>query len=88
MFFLSKIEQVFNVPARGCVIVPVALTEDRVSVGDGVQLRRGSGCLNARIMGIEMIKRRSGPCRVGFLLSKEISQSEVPAEAEIWIEKS
>jgi hypothetical protein len=85
--FLSKIEHVFFVPTRGCVIVPVTLAEELVSIGDGIQLRSpGAERIDAQITGIELIKHSSGPCRVGFLLSKEISKSQIPPEAEIWIE--
>jgi hypothetical protein len=85
--FLSKIEHVFTVPTRGCVIVPVALTEQSVSIGDLVQLRSPERNLEARIVGIQMITQISGPCRVGFLLSTEINKSLIPQEAEIWIGK-
>jgi len=88
LVFLSKIEHVFSIPTRGCVIVPVTFAEERVSVGDGVHLRSPGGQLDAQITGIELIKHSSGPCKVGFLLSKEISKSQIPPEAEIWIEKS
>jgi hypothetical protein len=88
MVFLSKIEHIFTVPTLGCVIVPVTLVELQVSVGDAVQLRSPSGNLDAQITGIELIKQLSGPCRVGFLLSKGIGRSQIQPEAEIWIEKS
>jgi hypothetical protein len=88
LVFLSKIEHVFFIPTRGCVIVPVTLAEERVSVGDVVQLRSPGGQLDAQIAGIELIKHSSGPCRVGFLLSKEISKSQIPPDADIWIEES
>lgn len=75
----------FTVPTRGRVIVPIALTEQSVSVGDLVQLRSPERNLDARIVGIEMIKQISGPYRVGFLLSNEISKSQIPPEAEIFL---
>jgi len=87
MVALSKIEHVFTVPTRGYVIVPVALNEQRVSIGDLVQLRSPERNPEARIVGIEMIKQISGPCRVGFLLSNEINKSQIPPEAEIWVGK-
>ena len=87
MVLLSKIEHVFTVPTRGCVIVRIALTEQSVSVGDLVQLRSPERNLEARTEGIEMIKQISGPCRVGFLLSNKINESQIPPEAEIWVGK-
>lgn len=90
MLFLSKVDYAFNVPTRGCVVVPVGLTEPelRVRVGDAIQLRTSSGFLDGCIIGIEMIMQRSGPCRLGFLLSKGIDKSKIPQEAEIWIERA
>jgi hypothetical protein len=87
MHFLSKVEYAFTVPTRGCVVLPVDFNdpESRVSVGDAIQLRTSSGFIDGHIIGIEMIKQRSGPSRVGFLLSKEIDKSQISQEAEIWI---
>lgn len=88
MVFLSNIEHVFTVPTRGCVIVPLAVTET-VAIGDTIQLRSGGACLDSRITGIEMITRQPGlPCKVGFLLSEEITKSQIPPGAEIWIRKA
>jgi hypothetical protein len=88
MVFLSKIEHAFMVTTRGCVIVPVALTDPnlRVRTGDAVQLRSANGTLDARVTAIEWITRRSG-CHFGFLLSKDLDCSQIPPDAEIWIEK-
>jgi hypothetical protein len=89
MVFLSKMEHAFSVTTRGCVVVPVALTDPdlRVKAGDAVQLRSANGTLDARVAGIEWLTGRSG-CRFGFLLSKDIDCSQIPPDAEIWVEKS
>jgi len=88
MVFLSKIEDTFIITGRGCVVVPVALTNPdlRVQNGDAIQLRSPNGTrLDTHIVGIELIKPISGPCRVAFLLSKEVAKADVPPETEIWI---
>jgi hypothetical protein len=89
MVFLSKIEATFTVPTRGCVIVPVALTDPelRVKAGDVIQLRSPGGCVDARIKQIEWLTGFQGTSRFGFLLSEEVSHSQISLEAEIWIAK-
>jgi hypothetical protein len=89
MVFLSKIEVTFTVRTRGCVIVPVALTDPelRVRAGDAIQLRNHNFCLNARVKQIEWITGNQG-LRFGFLLSEEVDESQIPREAEIWVENS
>jgi hypothetical protein len=88
MVFLSKIEGAFTVPTRGCVVVPVALTNPdlRVKAGDAVQLRGPNGCLDAHITAVEWLVRRDNGCRFGFLLSGNIDCSQIGSDAEIWIE--
>jgi hypothetical protein len=70
------------------VIVPVAVTT-KVQNGDAIQLRSAEGnVIYARIEGIEMIKMRSGPCRVGLLLSENVAMADIPWNAEIWVAAS
>jgi hypothetical protein len=90
MVFLSKIEAAFSVPTRGCVIVPLAFTNPdlRVKAGDAVQLRGPNGCLNAHISAIEWLTRSSNGCHFSFLLSEDIDCSQIPTDAEIWVEPS
>jgi translation elongation factor EF-Tu-like GTPase len=90
MEFLSKIQDVFTVPTRGCVVVPIGSSDLRLRVhpGDAIQLRGANGSVDARVTQIEWIKQESGPGRVGFLLSKEIIKSQIPDQGEIWIESS
>jgi len=88
MVFLSKVEIAFSVPARGCVVVPVALTDPnlRVKAGDAVQLRGPNGCLDAHIGAVEWLTRRDEEGRFGFLLSEEVDCSKIGPDAEIWVE--
>jgi hypothetical protein len=90
MVFLSKMEVAFAVTTRGCVVVPLTFTNPdlRVKVGDAVQLRGPTGCLNAHIRAIEWLTRGDDGCRFGFLLSEDIDCSRIPPDAEIWIEHS
>ena len=90
MVFLSKVELTFTVPTRGCVVVPVALTDPelRVRTGDAIQLRSPGRCLDARIQQIEWIVRRPGPNCIGLLLSGEVDTSQIPPNAEIWVDNS
>lgn len=88
MVFFSKVEAAFTVPTRGCVIVPVAVTST-VHIGDAIQLRSPHGdVIDTWIVGIELIKKLSGPCDVGFMLSKEVAKENVPLDTEIWINDS
>jgi len=83
VFLLSRIQDIFTVAGRGCVIVPFAITT-KVHNGDAVQLRSAEGnVVDARIKGIEMIKMLSGPCRVGLLLSENVAMRDIPLNAEI-----
>jgi hypothetical protein len=90
MVFLSKTEGAFTVAGRGCVVIPVALPESgpSVKVGDAIQLRGSSGTLVARVTAVEWLVREDHGCRLAFVLSKEIDKSQVPGDAEIWVEDS
>jgi hypothetical protein len=89
MVLLSKIENAFTVRGRGCIVVPVALTNPdlRVRAGDAVQLRGPNLCLDAHVAAIEWITRRDNGCRFGFLLSGDIDCSQIGMNAEIWVEQ-
>ena len=88
MVFLSKVEIVFSVPTRGCVVVPIALTDPnlRVKAGDAVQLRGPNGCLDVHVGAIEWLTRRDEGCRFGLLLAEDIDCSKIGPDAEIWVE--
>jgi hypothetical protein len=90
MVFLSRIETAFSVPSRGCVVVPLALTDPdlRIKSGDVVQLRGPNGRLDARISAIERLTRRDKGCRLGLLLSGEIDCSQIGPDVEIWVEQT
>lgn len=77
-------------PTRGCVIVPVALTNPNVRVkpGDAVQLRSPNGCVDAYICAIERLVRDSAGYQFGFLLSGDLDCSAIPTDAEIWIDQN
>jgi hypothetical protein len=87
--FLSKIELTFTVRTRGCVIVPIALTDPELQVraGDAIQLRSHNFSLDTQIKWIEWITGNTGR-RLAFLLPEEVDESQIPPEAEIWVENS
>ena len=90
MILLSKVEAAFTVPTRGCVVVPVAPIDPHVQVkaGDAIQLRGPSGCVDAHISSVEWLTRQSNGCQFALLLSGEIDCSQIPKDAEIWIDQS
>ena len=89
MVFLSKVESAFTVSGRGCVVVPVVLTNPgfRVKAGDFVQLRSPNFCLDAHVFAVEWLTRRDKGCRFGLLLSGKIDCSQIGSDAEIWVEQ-
>jgi hypothetical protein len=90
MRYFSSVEDVFTIAGRGCVVVPVIPSDVSFEIhnGDSIQLRNSSGVVNANIASVELLKPVAGPCRMAFLLSGDISKSDVPSETEIWVKYS
>ena len=88
MTFLFRIEQVFEISGRGCVIVP-ALVEGadfKVRPQDEIQLRTPEGhMLNTRIGSVEFLKRQEGMCRLAILLPPDVAKQDVPAGTDVWL---
>ena len=85
--FASKIDDVFQITGRGCVVVPgipksFGLT---IRIGDSVVLKRPDGTeLETTIRGLEMFSR----VPLDFtpvLLGNEISKDMVSLGTELWI---
>jgi translation elongation factor EF-Tu-like GTPase len=61
--FISKVEDIFQISGRGCVVVP-GIPKDggfRLKVGDPLLLRRPDGTeLSTTLRGIEMVEPRRG----------------------------
>jgi hypothetical protein len=92
MTFYSKVEDIFTIPGRGCVIVPATPSLDldfRLHANDPIQLRNPNGeVFDTRIVAIELAKPVKGACRMAFMLPKEIAKSNAPTGTEIWLENS
>ncbi|MGA2217484.1 MAG: hypothetical protein ABSG51_05325 [Terracidiphilus sp.] len=93
MEFFSKVENVFTIAGRGCVIVPAKPIEGvgfPVSLRDNdlIQLRGPAGFIDTHIAAIESLNVKPGPRRLAILLPSEIAKSDVSPEMEIWAESS
>jgi len=85
--FISKIEDVFQITGRGCVVVPgipESRTDLKIKVGDKVVLKRPDGSeVGTTICGIEMGNR--SPSRfIPLLLGSEITKDMAPIGTELW----
>jgi len=88
MTFLFKIEEVFEVPTRGCVIVPVIEegADFRIRARDAIQLRTPEGrTLDTHIGSVEFLKQAVGACRIGILLPSDVRKQDVPKGSEVWL---
>lgn len=84
LFF--KVEDVFHVSERGCVIVP-AIPEGldfNVRTKDQIELRTPDGrILQTHIASVELAKRRNAPCH-GDHAAAHVAKQDVPIGTEIW----
>lgn len=88
MKLLLKVEHVFDISGRGCVIVP-AIPEDldfRIRANDRIQLRTPAGqVFDTTIASIELAKQSNGrPCRMAIMLPRSILKQDVPPGSEVW----
>ena len=89
MKLFAKIEHVFTVSGRGCVIVPAGLIFPfSLHTNDPIQLRSPGGEIDTRIVAVESLNVKLGPRRVAFLLPAEIAKSDVSSATEIWAQPS
>jgi hypothetical protein len=89
MKLFAKIEHVFTVSGRGCVIVPAGLIFPfSLRTNDRIQLRSPGGEIDTRIVAVESLNVKLGPRRVAFLLPAEIAKSDVSSATEIWAQPS
>jgi|KBSMisStaDraftv2_1062788.scaffolds.fasta_scaffold650157_1 hypothetical protein len=92
MQLLFKVEDVFDLAGRGCVLVP-AIPEGldfRVRPKDQIQLRTPCGrLLETHIDAIELVKPLDGgPCRMAIMLPRELVKEDVPPGTEVWFPES
>jgi hypothetical protein len=86
VIFLSKVEDVFRIPGRGCAVVPALPgpnVDFRLRTHDSIQLRNPDGrVFNTYIASIEMVCGAKVSCRMAFLLPGNITMQDVPRETE------
>jgi hypothetical protein len=88
MTFLFKIEEVFEIHGRGCVIVPVIAEQAdfKIRPQDAIQLRTPDGrTLNTRIGSVELLKPEVGRRRMAILLPTDIQKHDVPQGSDVWL---
>ena len=88
MTFLFKIENVFEVPGRGCVIVPAIAggADFKIRPRDAIQFRTPEGrTLNTHIGSVEFLKPAVGSCRMAILLPSDVSKQDVPKGTDVWL---
>lgn len=88
MTFLFKIEEVFEISGRGCVIVP-AIDEGadfKIRARDAIQLRTPEGhTLNTQIGSVEFLKQAVGACRMAILLPTDVQKKDVPKGTDVFL---
>jgi len=92
MTLLFKVQDVFDISGRGCVIVPV-IPEDldfKIRAKDKIQLHTPDGrLLDTHIASIEFLygEKEGGRkgCRMAIMLPREFVKKDVPIGTEIWL---
>ena len=88
MRLLFKVEDVFYISGRGCVIVP-AIPEGLgfIRAKNQIELRTPDGrVLQTHIASIELAKPQDGsPCRMVIMLPPDIAKQDVPTGTEVWL---
>jgi translation elongation factor EF-Tu-like GTPase len=88
MTFLFRIEEVFEISGRGCVIVPTIVegADFKIRPRDAIQLRTPDRrTLNTHIGSVEFLKPEVGACRMAILLPPGVGKQDVPAGADVWL---
>jgi hypothetical protein len=83
MTFFSKVEEIFTIPGRGCVVVPAVPHPDldfRLHDREPIQLHNPDGkVFDTCIIPIEMIMPADKTaCRMAFLLPEGIAIADTP----------
>jgi translation elongation factor EF-Tu-like GTPase len=88
MTFLFKIEEVFEISGRGCVIVPAVAdgADFKIRARDAIQLRTPEGgTLNTHVGSVEFLKPSVGTCRMAILLPTDVQKQDVPKGTDVWL---
>jgi translation elongation factor EF-Tu-like GTPase len=86
--FIEKVEDIFDISGRGCVIVPGIPYSFDVSVGIGakIEIRNPSGSVvQATLTGIEMINRGRLMEHAPFSVSRDVKKSDIEIGAELYL---
>ena len=85
--FISKVEDVFEISGRGCVVVPGVpgdFSHVELKIGDRVVLKRPNGSeIETTLRGFEMGSRHPSCC-IPILLGKELNKAMVPLGTDLW----
>jgi hypothetical protein len=87
MRLLFKVEDMFDVPGRGCVIVPVIPdgSDVKVRAADLIQLRAPDGRVSdTHIASIELLKPQHGNRRMAIMLPRDLAKRDIPVGTEVW----
>lgn len=88
MKFIEKVEDVFDVSGRGCVIVPGIpySFEPKIGVGAELEIRNPSGRrVHAILKGVEMINRGRPMKHAPFLVDRDVKKSDIEIGAELYL---
>jgi hypothetical protein len=91
MRFLCRVEDVFEITGRGCVLTPgvseATPGDIKVRADDAIELRRPDGSvLHTRIHALEFLDGPGKRSCVPVILPPELTKSDVPIGTEIWLE--
>jgi len=92
MTLLFKVEDVFDISGRGCVLVPVIPNDLDLKIRpkDQIQLRTPDGLVfDSHIASIEFLhgKKPDGSrgCRFAIMLPRDLVKQDVPVGTEVWL---
>jgi hypothetical protein len=91
MRLLCKVEDVFEISGRGCILTPgfseTAAANLQIRAKDPIQLRRPDGSMvRTHINAVEILDSPNRRWCVPVLLPPEFTKSDVPIGTEIWLE--
>jgi translation elongation factor EF-Tu-like GTPase len=88
MKFVSKIDDVFDISERGCIVVPgVPYTfEPTVVVGAAIEIRNPDGrTIQTQVKAFEMINRGRPMDSAPFLLPRDLKKQDIQVGADIFL---
>jgi hypothetical protein len=91
MTFLSKVEEVFEIKGRGCILLPgllESLAKDKnllMRRGDSIELRKPDGSIiQTQLAEIDALRGERG-IFFPIVLPKQFSKTDVPIGTEVWL---